>query len=423
MGARSRRCCLKRPTVIPKRSNVPTAVLEDERLLAALEAAIIEQFGMLRRTVQKNLAVLTLGFLRLLGAARGGAGHLSLAALGRVLPTLGTPHAREKRLARVLVNPRLDPRGVTNGLARVIAGRRRPGLWPLLVDQTGAGNTQALVAGVPFAGRVLPLALYTFDYPWQEPTAPSQNALEELFLLDVETALPRGVRPVWIGDRGYGRAALLRACATQRRLYVLRGRAGTCVTWHGRRLKLGELPVVPRRAVRYREVSYQARTRVLVDVVVVHDPTFAEPWYLLVPPAREAVLPTRTVVRLYRERMQVEQAFRDFKTHLGLRGLHLKVRVAERLGRLLLAFCLAYCLAIVLGDSPTGARTRWAFEIRRRRPRHGTRRTLSVLSIAMLMLMHPRWRRHAHRCLAGLAARLARGRPLLTRAPPVAVGV
>lgn len=166
-------------------------------------------------------------------------------------------------------------------------------------------------------------------------------------------------------------------------------------------------------------MSYQARRRVLIDVVVFHDPTFEEPWYLLVPPTSEKLLPTRTVVRLYRERMQVEQAFRDFKTHLGLRGLQLQVRVAERLGRLLLAFCLAYCLAIVLGDSLTGRQTRPALEILRRRPRHGTRRTLSVLSIAMLMLMHPRWRRHAQRRLVGLAGRLARGRPLLNRPPPL----
>lgn len=39
------------------------------------------------------------------------------------------------------------------------------------------------------------------------------------------------------------------------------------------------------------------------------------------PPHSEAFLPINTVLRLYRERMQVEQSFRDFKTHLGLRGL------------------------------------------------------------------------------------------------------
>ena len=173
MAERCKRCSTKLPIGTRGRSSGPIGALDDDALLATLETAVLEQFGLLRRTVQRNLAVLTLAFVRLLGAARGGAGRLSLAALGRVLPTLGTPHAREKRLHRVLSNPRLDPRGVTDGLARVIAGRRRAGLWPLLFDQTTAGSAQALVAGVPFAGRVLPLALYTFDYPWQERTAPA----------------------------------------------------------------------------------------------------------------------------------------------------------------------------------------------------------------------------------------------------------
>ena len=50
---------------------------------------------------------------------------------------------------------------------------------------------------------------------------------------------------------------------------------------------------------------------------------------------------------MYRERMQVEHSFRDFKTHLGWRGLQLQALVAQRTGRLLLAFLIAYCLALV----------------------------------------------------------------------------
>ncbi|MBI1874640.1 MAG: hypothetical protein HYS05_12270, partial [Acidobacteria bacterium] len=87
-----------------------------------------DAFGGLRRTVQRNLAVLTVAFLRLLGAARSGHGRLSLGALFRVLPTAGTAHAREKRLRRFLENPRLDPRGVTGGLARVVFGERGEGV-------------------------------------------------------------------------------------------------------------------------------------------------------------------------------------------------------------------------------------------------------------------------------------------------------
>src|SRR6058998_154310 len=111
-----------------------------------MDAALCGSFQCLRRTVQKNLAVLTVTFLRLLGAARGGNGRLSLGMLFRVLPTAGTAHAREKRLRRFLENRRLDPRGVTDGLARLIFGRRGTGLWPILFDQTKSGATQALMA-------------------------------------------------------------------------------------------------------------------------------------------------------------------------------------------------------------------------------------------------------------------------------------
>jgi hypothetical protein len=387
-------------------------------LAAGIDAALARAFGQLPRTVQKNLAVLTVAFLRLLGAARSGHGRLSLGALFRVLPTPGTPHAREKRLHRFLANPRLDPRGVTEGLARLLFGRRGQGLWPIAFDQTKAGATQALVAGVPFAGRTLPLAVYTFEYPWVERAAPSQNALEDVFLGDLEDALPRGVRGVFIGDRGYARAALLQRSGRLGRLFILRGRGGTQVEYQGRRLKLRELAGPPGRAVRYPLVLYQARERVPVDVVVFHDPAFREPWYLLVPPGSEALLPTETVVVLYRERMQVEQSFRDFKTHLGLRGLQLKVRVAERTGRLLLAFAIAYSLALVLGVSPEAQQARHDLEIPRRRPRHGTTRTLSVLSVTMQMLAHPRWRLKALARLQRIAARIAHGLPTLRRAPP-----
>jgi hypothetical protein len=142
-------------------------------------------------------------------------------------------------------------------------------------------------------------------------------------------------------------------------------------------------------------VLYQARERVPVDGVFYQDPEFEEPGWLLIPPHSQALLPTQTVVRLYRERLQVEPSFRDFKTHLGLRGLRLKVDIAERTGRLLLAFTMAYCLALLLGVSPEAEHARRDLEIPRRQPRHGSPRTLSVLYGAVAMLAHPRWRQQA----------------------------
>src|SRR3989442_6622210 len=90
-----------------------------------MDAELCGSFQCLRRPVQKNLAVLTVTFLRLLGAARGGNGRLSLGMLFRVLPTAGTAHAREKRLRRVPGEP---PPGSRRG---------GPGVAPLVFRQGG----------------------------------------------------------------------------------------------------------------------------------------------------------------------------------------------------------------------------------------------------------------------------------------------
>jgi hypothetical protein len=246
----------------------------DEELLSVLQPALTRAFCTLSKTEQKNLAVLTAAFLHHPGAGRGGYGRLSLGTLYRLLPTSSTPHAREKRLHRFLKNPRLDARGVSEALARLIFGPRGQGLWPIVFDQTKSETTQALLAGVILEGCVLPLAVYTFDYPWQETACPSQNQREHVFLFHVEGALPAGVRAVFIGDRGYARVALLRQSATEGRLYVIRGRAGSRTHYPGRSFKLHQLPHSAGDPVRYGEVRHQAREQVRVDVVALHDPQF-----------------------------------------------------------------------------------------------------------------------------------------------------
>jgi len=361
-----------------------------EELLAALLELLASQFSHISKPLRKNLALLTVAFVSVLSTVRSANGRLSLAALARALPTRGSFHTREKRLHRFLANRRLDYQGMVSIMAPLVLSQRK-GLCPIVVDQTKSGATQALLAAVPYGGRALPLACYTFEYPFNTLWPKSQNQLEHIFLLHTEEALPSEVQPVWVADRGYARAALLEQSETENRLYIIRARKGTVITFGGRRMKLHQLTAEPYTAIRYEDVSYHAQRQVLVDVVVYHDPNYEETWYLLVPPALRPRLSAEDVVSLYRERMQIEQSFRDFKTHLGMRGLKLHVDVAERMGRLLLSFLLAYMLCVMLGESPLGKMARDVFETPRRTPRHGTRRTLSALMIAMIMLSHSAW--------------------------------
>jgi hypothetical protein len=103
----------------------------------------------------------------------------------------------------------------------------------------------------------------------------------------------------------------------------------------------------------------------------------------------EEMLPTDAVVQLYRSRMRIETSSRDFKSRLGVRGLRLKVRKAERLNRLLTGLALGYILLLALGAGRLAHQLRREMEILRKHARHGTRRTLSQLFVALLVVTDP----------------------------------
>jgi hypothetical protein len=362
----------------------------------------------LRQWLALNLALLTVAMLQLWRGARSGHGHLTLAALSRTLPLEEGEKARSKRLARLLRNKHLVGSALTPLLVRLALGPRPRGWVPIVLDQTTLRGTPTLLAGVRVAGRILPVAFACFEYATLRT---SQNALEWALLLLVTASLPPGCTPLFVMDRGYARVALLAQLRQAGIPYLVRGRRNTMVRLGAQRLLLGRVPHRPGVAVRYAQVAYQNTKRELVDLIVFHDPTFKEPWYLLVPPDSAARLPTDMVVALYRQRMHIELTFRDWKTHLGIRGLRLAVDIAPRLERLLLALTVAYTLAVLLGAGPAARRVRADCELLRATPRHGTRRRLSALTVGILLLSLARFAALAARALTRLLVALARGRP------------
>jgi hypothetical protein len=383
-----------------EREHAPTIT----RVLQVLGAAAPD----LGRWVSLGLALLTVAMLQLWRGARSGNGWLTLCALSRTLPLDEQEKARSKRLYRLLRNAALNGTEMTPLLVRLALGAAPRGWIPIVVDQTTIRGTQVLMAGVRVAHRVLPVAFACFEY---ETIRKSQNVLEESLLLLIASCLPPGCKPVFVLDRGYARASLLRYLHSLNIPFIVRGRRNTIVRVDDERFSLGRLPHRVGRACRYTNVAYHLTSRVPIDVVVFHDPTFKEPWFLLVPPGSTAQLPTDEVVDLYRERMHIELTFRDWKTHLGIRGLRLKADIAPRLGRLLLALSIAYVLAVLLGAGPLAARVRAHTEVLRSTPRHGTRRRLSALSIGILALSLRRFANLARDELARLLAGFERGRP------------
>lgn len=267
---------------------------------------------------------------------------------------------RLKRLSRFLGNPRVDALAVQVALVpTTIMALGRPRVLGLAIDWTYFQSTlptgghiryQVLRIAIPRRGRALPLVQLAYD--WDDlPAGQSQNQLEETALLAVVRALPVGVRPVILADRGFARATFLEWLQAHHLDYVVRIDKGTCVTApDGHRWKLGEegLQLGERRfhpLVRYG--LYHGRPRELWTHLALtwrpprhlppaqpHQPE--QPWYLAtnLPTAAQAVA-------WYRQRFWIEESFRDAKSRFRLK--YAQIGSPVRLTRLLMALTIALC--------------------------------------------------------------------------------
>ena len=371
----------------------------------------------MRITIRRNLAVISYAVLCTVGAVRSGYGRLSLSALARCLPTKGIQKTRYKRLGRFLDNKHFCPEVMIPELTRLVVGRKVKGrvgrkaeglrrLVPIRVDQTDIGGTPTIMAGVLHRGRVLPIGFTCVEYSKMRR---SLNTLETALLTLIAASLPKGVRPIFTADRAYGRYQLIRALNKLGQMYVLRCKEKVVLWQEGKKRFPKDFHAGWGTPVRYANLRYRKNGKEPVDLIVYRERGFKETWYLLVPAGSEKTLPTEEVVRIYRSRMRIEQGFRDWKTHLGVRGLKLESNRAVRLGRLLLAFALAYICLLLLGSHDWVQSNRLRFETLRRTPRHGTRRTLSVLSHGMLFLAAPDLMGRAWTLLLRIIAALTRG--------------
>lgn len=351
------------------------------------EEVLNKDFPCLSRPTVKNLIHLVFALVMLLRTPRGWYGKISLSGIARTFPSQGTLKSRYKRLHRFLDNSHFKMEDLSPGLTHLAKGKEEGGLLPLAIDQTAIGDVQVLAGSYPIKARAIPIAMTTFEYGHIKK---SQNYLEERFLVKLASSLPKDLKPVWIMDRGYGRASLLKFCRLYNYLYIIRGRRDVIVEYREKekvcRKSLGRLKHRQGKAKRYSEALYQGKSKEKVDIIVYREKGFKEPWFLLVPAFSERLLPTELVIEWYRARMNIETSFRDFKSLLGVRGISLKVRKAERLDRLLAGIVLLYILLLVLGVSELGEELRKKLEIVRHKARHGTKRTLSVLSLALMAI-------------------------------------
>jgi hypothetical protein len=364
--------------------------------------------GMIRVTILKNIALVTYALVTLYHGARGGNGWLSKAALARCLP-LGTgPKEREQRLYRFLGNLRLTPELLIPLHIALACGTKLREHLPMILDQTTIRGIETLLIGLVFEGRVLPIAFSCF---MKKLIHKSQNILEHSLILAAMSCFPVEFRPLLILDRGYARVSLLIHLRQEGIPFLCRAKRSVMVYLNGKGQTLGRFKIKPGQLLRY-SVLYHSQKKEPLDLIIYFGKGYKDPWYLLVPAGTS--LTAQEIVELYAKRMSIEQGFRDWKTHLGVRGLiFYGVNPAPRLTRLLLAFSLSYLLCLALGSTEEALVVRAFVEIRRRKPRHGTTRTLSVLSIGILRLSLKRFSKQADRDLLKMLHRLSRGKGVI----------
>jgi hypothetical protein len=337
------------------------------------------------------MIVVVAALLPLAVSSRGWYGRLTLCGIARGMTSCkGTVKSRYKRLSRLLSNTRFELVAAMQGLVAFSGVTHLKGLTAVLIDQTSLCKDaiQAIIGSVVYENRSIPIAVETFEY---SNIAGSQNRAEWALIQKLMEILKDALSIVFVMDRGYAKYFLLQRLLHQRALFIVRGCRTVIVEYHddrgSHRIGLGRLPHRQGVAIRYRNVRYRDDTPLVVDIIVFQGHGFQEPWFLIVPSGCEGQLPTDKVVEWYRWRMRIEVTFRDFKSCLGIRkGLHLQQGSAPRMARMLICLAIVYVILIAMGETDTALRMRKAMEIRRKKPRHGTRRTLSVLSITLLVL-------------------------------------
>jgi hypothetical protein len=394
---------LKRPSASRNRERI-----ESDDLLRKLMELLWVYRGMIRVTILKNIALVTHALITLFSGARGGNGGLSKAALARCLP-LGTgPKEREQRLYRFLDNVRLTPELLIPLHIALACGTRLRERLPMILDQTTIRGIETLLIGLVFEGRVLPIAFSCFMKRFIHK---SQNILEYSLILAAMSCFPVEFRPLLILDRGYARVALLILLRREGIPFLCRAKRNVMVYINGKAHTLGRFKIKPGQLHRY-SVLYHSQKKEPLDLIIYFGKGYKQPWYLLVPSGTS--LTAEEIVELYAKRMSIEQGFRDWKTHLGVRGLvFYGDNPAPRLTRLLLAFSLSYLLCLSLGSTEQAQIVRAFVEIKRYKPRHGTTRTLSVLSIGILRLSLKKFSKQAYRDLLKMISGFSRGKGVI----------
>lgn len=332
--------------------------------------------------------------------------RITLTELGRALPSRAQVKHNIKRVDRLLGNPQLGCERFTvyQAIAHwLLEQQRRPVIVVDWSDLTTDRGWQLLRAALPVGGRTLTL------YEEVHPLARFANPrVHRVFLVRLKALLPKGTIPILLTDAGF-RAPWFKAVSRLDWQWVGRirnrdhvQRAATtdwnpCKTLYPQaRLRpqsLGPYQIVRSNPVacqlylvrqprRHRHHLSLFGQRVRCNQSLKQAAANREPWLLAASPGL-AYASASQIVALYRQRMPIEEGFRDLKCERYGLGFALNLsHKPERLAALLLIAMLALFILWLIGSAASARCAQKHYQSNTQRKR----RTLSLIYLALLIL-------------------------------------
>jgi hypothetical protein len=308
------------------------------QLWHTFSAQLIALLPDVHKTRVRTLAMFILGLLW--------AETVALPRIARTLPLQAKCSSLERRLARFVANPLVDPDAIWTALLPTLRAGRTGQQLEVVFDPTPHRDRFTVLSlGLIDHQRVLPLAwcVVPQQSDWDAPQLTYLSAL----CAQVDAALPPRCHVTLIADRGITSPGVITLCQNLGWSFVLRLSVGANQTnrvrIHGQEQALWAL--VDRPGPRFAgpvEVYKQAGW-IAVELTVHWSKLYADPWVLLSNrPAGSAI------ARTYRRRVRVEATYQDCKRR-GWQVEASKLTNEDRLHRLFLALHLALWWAHQLG--------------------------------------------------------------------------
>lgn len=230
--------------------------------------------------------------------------------------------------------------------------RKLRGKVVLLIDETDLlGPYKAIVVAIPYRKRAIPIfwKIYTNE-EIQRLVYLSHNTFVWDFLDDLQkvlvSALGKKRAFIWIFDRGFADVKLMKRLMKKKIRFIIRAKKNVGIKVEGYVGNLGSF----QRQGYFANVVYHQQQQIRINLYCAWDKTYDEPM-LLVSNDKAALQ------LLYRQRMKIEEAFRDLKSLFGFKDLVLKNQTAERLELLWLLCVMAMGLSFLLYEKSA---YRWA---------------------------------------------------------------